>query len=75
MQAALAAMHWMSMGHGYELTGLDVHEAHRLATEAAKTTQQIEQAQATIEQVLAPDRPMSAWMRRSLGIPTVAAKP
>jgi hypothetical protein len=68
MQAALAALHWMSMGHGYELTGLDAHEAHRLAIEAARTTQQIEQAQAAIEQVLAPDRPMSAWMRRSLGI-------
>ena len=75
MQAALAALHWMSMGHGYELTGLDVHEAHRLAVEAAKTTQQIELAQTAIEQVLASDRPMSVWMRRSLGIPTVAAKP
>jgi hypothetical protein len=68
MQAALAALHWMSMGHGYELTGLDAHEAHQLAIEAARTAQQIDQAQAIIEQVLAADRPMSAWMRRSLGI-------
>ncbi len=60
MQTALAALHRMSRGHGYELTGLDVHEAHRLAIEAAKTTQQIAQALATIEQVLAADRPMSA---------------
>lgn len=68
MQAALAALHWMSMGHGYELTGLDAHEAHRLTIEAASTTQRTDQAQATIEQVLAPDRPMSTWLRRSLGI-------
>jgi hypothetical protein len=68
MQAALAALHWMSMGHSYELTGLDAHEAHRLAIEAARTAQQIDQAQAIIDQVLAADRPMSAWMRRSLGI-------
>ena len=68
MQAALAALHWMSMGHGYELTGLDVHEAHRLAIEGATNAQQTERAQATIKQVLAPDRPMSAWLRRSLGI-------
>jgi hypothetical protein len=74
MQAALAALHWMSMGHGYELTGLDVHEAHRLATEAARTTQRIEHAQDIIEQVLAADRPGSVWMRRSLGMPTVNAK-
>ena len=72
LQAALAALHWMSMGHGYELTGLDVHEAHRLAIEAARTTQQSDEAQATIEQALAPDRPMSAWMRRSLGIAPAA---
>jgi hypothetical protein len=75
MQCALAALHWMSIGHGYELNGLDVHEAHRLAIEAARTTQQVELAQTAIEQVLAADRPMSAWMRRSLGIPTVSARP
>jgi hypothetical protein len=68
MQCALAALHWMSMGHGYELTGLDVMEADRLATEAATTAQQTEQARTTIEHLLAPDRPMSAWMKRSLGI-------
>ena len=75
MQAALAALHWMSMGHGYELTGLDVHEAHRLALEAARTAQQLDQAQAAIEQVLAPERPMSAWMRRSIGIPASTPSP
>ena len=75
MQAALAALHWMSMGHGHELTGLDVHEAHRLAIEAAKAAQQTGLAETAIQQVLVADRPMSAWMRRSLGIPTVTAKP
>jgi hypothetical protein len=68
LQCALAALHWMSMGHGYELTGLDVQEAYRMAIEAATVTEQTEQAHATIDQVLAPDRPMSAWMKRSLGI-------
>jgi tetratricopeptide (TPR) repeat protein len=68
MQCALASLHWMSMGHGYELTGIDVQDAYRMAIEAASTTQQTDQAQATIDQVLAPDRPMSAWMKRSLGI-------
>ena len=33
-----------------------------------------DQAQATIEQVLAPDRPMAAWMRRALGIPPATSK-
>jgi hypothetical protein len=75
MQAALAALHWMSMGHGYELTGLDVQEAHRLAIEAAGIAQQSAQAQAAIEQVLAADRPMSAWLRIALGITTSAPAP
>lgn len=67
MQCALASLHWMSMGHGYELTGMDVRDAHQLAIEAASITQQHEQAHATIGQVLTPDRPVSVWMARSLG--------
>jgi len=67
MQCALASLHWMSMVHGYELTGLDVLEAHRFAIEAAAATQQTLQARESIEQVLASDRPMAAWMQRSLG--------
>jgi hypothetical protein len=73
MQCALAALHWMSMGHGYELTGFDAHEAHRLAIEAGSNAQQGAQAQAAIEQVLEADRPMSAWLRRALGMATGAA--
>lgn len=75
MQAALAALHWISMGHGYELTGFDAHDANRLAIEAAGIAQQSAQAQATIEQVLAADRPMSAWLRKALGITTSASAP
>jgi hypothetical protein len=68
MQCALASLHWMSMGHGYELTGMDVQDAYQMAIEAAATTQQTEHAHATIGKVLAPDKPMAAWMKRSLGI-------
>jgi hypothetical protein len=67
MQSALAALHWMSMGHGYELSGFDVLDAYRLAIEAGRTAHQIEHAQDVLEQVLARDRPMADWMRRSLG--------
>lgn len=68
LQCALASLHWMSMGQAYELIGMDVQDAYRMAIEAAAATQQTEQAHATIEQVLSTDRPMSAWMKRSLGI-------
>lgn len=75
MQCALAALHWMSMGHGYELTGFDAHEAHRLALEAAASAEQSALAQTAIEQVLAAGRPMSTWLRRALGIATSAPAP
>jgi tetratricopeptide (TPR) repeat protein len=67
MQCALASLHWLSMGHGFELIDMDVQDAHRMAIEAASATQQTQQAHATIGQVLAADRPKSAWMKRSLG--------
>ncbi|MBT2326997.1 hypothetical protein J7E62_32405 [Variovorax paradoxus] len=70
MQSALAALHWISMGYGYELTGLDVLEACRLATEAACCANQVAQAEDVIKQVLALDRPRAPWMRQSLGIGT-----
>lgn len=75
MHCALAALHWMSMGQGYELTGFDAHEAHRLAIDAAANAGQSAQAQAAFEQVLATDRPMSAWLRRALGISASAPSP
>ena len=68
MQCALASLHWMSLGHGYELTSMDVQDVHRIAFEAAANTDQTEQAHATIGHVLTADRPKSAWMKRSLGI-------
>lgn len=68
LQCAPASLHQMSMGHGHELTGLDVLDPHRIAVEAVAATQQTDQAQATIEQVLATDRQMTPWMKRSLGI-------
>lgn len=68
MQTALAALQWVSLGHGYELTSLDVHDAHRLAREAALSAGQEEHAAAVIEQALDPGRPMGSWMRRALGM-------
>jgi hypothetical protein len=75
MQCALAALHWMSTGHGYELTGLDVQQAHSLAIDAASQTQQSEQAQATIAQMLATDTPTTTWMKQALGMAPLSALP
>jgi tetratricopeptide (TPR) repeat protein len=75
MQCALAALHWMSTGHGYELTGLDVQQAHSLAINAATQTQQTEKAQSTIAQMLATDTPTTTWMKQALGMAPLSALP
>lgn len=68
MQCALAALHWISLGHGYEPTGLDVQDAHRLAIEAASVAHQTGHAHAVVSELLSDERPMSAWMKKSLGM-------
>lgn len=66
-RAAVAALHWMSLGHGYDLSGIEVHEAHRLAMEAAQRTDERGAIEHQIEQTLRSTRPTAAWMRQVLG--------
>ena len=68
MDCALAALHWISLGHGYELTALDVRDAYQLAIEAARASNAIDQAEPRLQQVLAGDRTRASWMRQALGI-------
>lgn len=66
--AAQAAMHWMATGHGYELTGIDVFEALRHGTEAARRLGQEQQVQQRLRQSLASNHPAARWMRQVVGI-------
>jgi hypothetical protein len=66
-EAALAALHWMSEGHGYELTGLDVREACRYAIEAAQSVGQTDQIEQRVQHILAGAGPATRWMREALG--------
>lgn len=67
-KAAMAALHWMSAGYGYELTGIDVLEAHRLCTEAARGLDRADEMQQWLRQALAGDHPAARWMRQVVGI-------
>jgi tetratricopeptide (TPR) repeat protein len=67
-EAALAALHWMSLGHGYELTVADVQEAYRYAMEAAQSVRQADQIRMRLERVFAGDGPTAKWMRRAIGL-------
>ena len=63
----------MSLGHGYDLSEVDVREAYRLAMEAAQRALEREQIEQQIEQTLISARPMVAWMRQVLGLPAGGA--
>lgn len=65
--AALAALHWMAAGYGFELTSLDALEAHGLAREAAAKLGQAEQVQRHIERIQAGPGPATGWLRKVLG--------
>ena len=66
-ESALAALHWMSRGHGYELTALDVRDAYRYAQEAAQLIGQSERVQIRMTSIFAGQDPTGRWMRQALG--------
>jgi tetratricopeptide (TPR) repeat protein len=68
VEAALAALHWMSLGHGYELTGSDVRQAYDYAMESAQSVGQLETIQRRVDQMLAGNGPAAKWMRQVLGL-------
>jgi hypothetical protein len=66
-EVALAALHWISVGHGYDLTAMDAREAHRFALEAAQNVDHSLQIESRLKQMLSEERPMTQWLRRALG--------
>lgn len=68
MHCALAALHWISLGHGYELTGGDVNDAYKLATETAAAQGQTELAEARLSVMLAADKPAATWLKKTIGM-------
>jgi hypothetical protein len=69
-EAALAALHWTSMGHGHDLTAMDAREAYRFALEAAQNADHNQQIEIRVRQMLSENRPMTPWLRQALGIGT-----
>ena len=67
-EAAPAALHWMSLGHGYDLSGDDVREAYRYAMAAAGSIGQAEQVKGRVDLMLDRDNPAAKWIRQAPGI-------
>jgi hypothetical protein len=68
-EVALAALHWICQGRGYELTSLDVQMAYRLAQEAGKTLGQSDRVALRIQTMLRPSTRDVGWVREMLGVP------
>ena len=68
---ALAALHWICQGRGYELTSLDVQMAYRLASEAGDAVGQSERVALRINTMLKPTTREVRWVREMLNLPDI----
>lgn len=67
VEVAVAALHWISLGYGYDLTGLDVSEAYRYAREAGERMGQLDQVESRLRKVLATGSPTELWIQKVFG--------
>jgi hypothetical protein len=68
-EVALAALHWICQGRGYELTTLDVQMAYRLAQEAGDALGQSDRVALRIQTMLRPTTRETRWVREMLSLP------
>ena len=71
-EVALAALHWICQGRGYELTSLDVQMAYRLASEAGNAVGQSERVALRINTMLKPTTREVRWVREMLNLPAAS---
>lgn len=64
--AALAALKWLTQGHGYEITVLDVRMAYDAALVAAERLRIVEETQEKIRRLVSSERP-GGFVRQVLG--------
>jgi len=68
-EVALAALHWICQGRGYELTALDVQMAFRLASEGGQALGQSDRVALRIQTMLKPTTRAVRWVREMLNLP------
>lgn len=68
LECALAAVYWVAMGHGYDLTPLDVTEPWDIAQRISQTLGKQDRVSEVLEVALVQGR-QSAWVRTVLRIP------
>lgn len=69
MAAGFAALHWISRGHGYDITGMDVLDAHTAVLQAAKFAGVGEHVvNEQMSQMISGSSPHNEFLRKALGI-------
>jgi tetratricopeptide (TPR) repeat protein len=71
-EVALAALHWICQGRGYELTSLDVQMAYQLASAAGDAVGQSERVALRIQTMLKPTTREVRWVREVLNLPAAS---
>ena len=64
---AMASLHWLSQGWGYEIAGSDVHSAFNYAIKAAQKLELEEQVRGDIKNMVAQDTSPGMFMKDILG--------
>lgn len=68
LEVALAGLHWMARGWGYDLTCADARDAHAHAMAAAEILQQTQAVEMRIVQLLTGEASHAMWVRQCLGM-------
>jgi len=65
--AAMASLHWLAEGWGYEITGMDVHSAYDYAIKAAETLDVADQVKEDIIRIVNADKSPGMFVKDILG--------
>jgi tetratricopeptide (TPR) repeat protein len=67
LEAGLAALRWLVMGYGYEITGLDVLNAYSFAMQAAKNAGREQETLKRMRELVAAEKSSDRFVNRVLG--------
>ncbi len=65
--AAIASLHWLSQGWGYEIDSSDVYAAYSLALEAGQKIGKLEMVKNDVAHIIEQDRSPGMFVKQVLG--------
>jgi hypothetical protein len=65
---AMASLHWLADGWGYEITGADVYSAYNYAMKAAEALNVADQVRVDIKEIVSNDKSPGMFVKDTLGL-------